>query len=129
MSRLQYARLGQSLSIPPFAFSLQAVHHHFNQKLNAQVGISQHANYPGGKIRYQHTKEIDSFYSNQGDRSKKVRVTRNKDSGELKAGGSIIKSRVADMNIFSPKRKFDYRISISIEEPGEYYPFTSALQY
>ena len=51
----------------------------------------------------------------------KIRVTREEKSGQLKEGGkpSIEKSRVADMNIFSPKRAFDFRISISVEDPGK----------
>lgn len=99
----------------------QAVHAGFNQKLNNQVAKSQHPKYPGGRIKYLHTKEIDSFHNvSGGGAHSKVRVTRMKDTGELKKPHpSIVKSRIADMNIFSPKRSFDYRISISIEEPGE----------
>jgi hypothetical protein len=79
--------------------------------------------YIGAPIRYAHTKEIDSFYAHAGGQGKdrtKVRVTRDEKTGQIKAGGKacIEKSRVADMNIYSPKRGFDFRISISVEQPG-----------
>lgn len=32
----------------------------------------------------------------------------------------VEKTRIADMNIFSPKRLFDWRISVSMEMPGEF---------
>lgn len=80
--------------------------------------------YTGAPIRYVHTKEIDSFYPSYTDSKEnrtKIRVTRDENTGQLKGDGKpcIQKSRVADMNIYSPKRGFDFRISISVEEPGE----------
>ena len=32
--------------------------------------------------------------------------------------GCVLKARIADMNVYSPKRIFDFRISISTEIPG-----------
>ena len=41
-----------------------------------------------------------------------------KDRDKPTAKACVEKTRVADMNIFSPKRGFDFRISISVETPG-----------
>ena len=107
--------------------SVQRQHHHFNQILNMRATEAAHPTYTGAPIRYVHTREIDSFYPSSnpskapGGGRAKIRVTRDEKSGQLKEGGkpSIEKSRVADMNVFSPKRGFDFRISISVEEPGK----------
>lgn len=83
--------------------------------------------YQGAPIRYLHTKETDSFYHSTraipgGSAGKtKVRVTRDQATGQIKANdpsASVMKSRIADMNVYSPKRGFDFRISVSVEEPG-----------
>ena len=47
--------------------------------------------------------------------SVKVRRTFDKKTGEMKA--QIIKTRVADLEVFNPNEEFDYRISISLETP------------
>lgn len=83
--------------------------------------------YTGAPIRYLHTKEIDAFYHSSQTISggaigkTKVRVTRDQNSGQIKNDpkASVRKSRIADMNIYSPKRGFDFRISVSVEEAGE----------
>lgn len=84
--------------------------------------------YSGAPIRYLHTKEIDSFYHSTrsiagGAAGKtKVRVTRDQITNQIKQNDpsvSVMKSRIADMNVYSPKRGFDFRISVSVEEPGE----------
>lgn len=82
-------------------------------------------NYPGAPIRYLHTREIDSFYHSTrsisgGSAGKtKVRVTRDQSSNNSTIKSSVMKSRIADMNVYSPKRGFDFRISVSVEEPGK----------
>lgn len=86
--------------------------------------------YTGAPIRYLHTREIDSFYHSPtsvpgGSAGKtKVRVTKDQATGKIKTNddgtsASVMKSRIADMNIYSPKRGFDFRISVSVEEPGK----------
>lgn len=69
-------------------------------------------------IRYAHTKEVDTFHDSiEG----KVRVTRD---GRGEVRGVVSKSRVADMNVYSPKRVFDWRLSINTEVPGTFpFPF------
>lgn len=103
-------------------------HHHFNQILNLQASEASHSSYTGAPIKYKHTREIDSFYppppsaSSDGHNKTKVRVTRDEKTGQVKnengRPASIEKTRIADMNIFSPKRGFDFRISVSVEKNG-----------
>lgn len=100
-------------------------HHHFNQILNLQVGEASQPHWQGAPIRYTHTKEIDAFYpappgpgQGQGGNRTRIRVTKDeKDRDKPTAKACVEKTRVADMNIFSPKRGFDFRISISVETP------------
>ncbi|KAK9897858.1 mRNA triphosphatase CET1 [Cystobasidium minutum MCA 4210] len=101
-------------------------HHHFNQILNMRATEAAQPSYQGAPIRYLHTKETDSFYHSTraipgGSAGKtKVRVTRDQATGQIKANdpsASVMKSRIADMNVYSPKRGFDFRISVSVEEP------------
>ena len=81
---------------------------------------------------YVHTYEIDTFYdmSQSGAlnlpksiRSQidprnprtipKVRVTHNRKTGEEIA--KIVKARVADIDIYSPRTAFDWRVSVNVE--------------
>jgi len=82
-------------------------------------------------IHYSHPKEHDEFYELTPEgkanlpesiqqflnphHKPRVRITHNKDDNSLKA--RIIKSRIADIEIYNPACDFDYRISISIESP------------
>lgn len=70
----------------------------------------------GAKIIYKHSKEVDYFY-NVGNQ--KVRVTRDEATLRTKPGGSIIKTRLANLDVYCPNRIFDYRISINVEQPCE----------
>ncbi|BGP20741.1 hypothetical protein JCM10213_001014 [Rhodosporidiobolus nylandii] len=88
-------------------------HKAFNRLLNSRVEESASPNYPFATVRYAHTREIDTFHNAS---SGKVRVTTDqKDRSKVKA---VEKIRVADMNIFSPKRMFDWRVSVSLENPA-----------
>ena len=82
---------------------------------------------------YKHTREVDSFYelSHQGSlqlppsviaglhsnpratKKARVRVTTDEKTGEELA--KIVKTRVADIDIYSPQSPFDWRISVNIE--------------
>lgn len=48
-----------------------------------------------------------------------MRVTRDAETLAIKPGGIVQKQRIADLNIHCPNRLFDYRISISVENPGK----------
>jgi len=91
-----------------------------------QRGVPRHP------MAYKHTKEWDEYYElkPEGKRALqhlahwinpnhtlKVRRTFEKATGELKA--SIIKTRVADLDIYSPRDSFDYRLSVSVESPWD----------
>jgi hypothetical protein len=54
-----------------------------------------------------------------------TRTEKDKNNPAVPPKASVEKQRVADMNIFSPRRDFDFRISISIETPGKKYIFWS----
>ena len=84
-------------------------------------------------MSFVHTREKDSFYEMPSEgylhlpegvrevlnpRHKlRVRVTRDVKTGEVKA--KIVKARVADVNVYSPRTPFDWRVSVSVEVPYE----------
>src|SRR5882757_7218097 len=84
-------------------------------------------------IGYDHPQEYDEFYelTEEGKRNlppsivtwlnprhkPRVRRTIDEKTGHLKA--QIIKTRIADLEVYNPNTDFDYRISISIESPWE----------
>ncbi len=84
-------------------------------------------------IAYSHPHEFDEFYdlTDEGKRNlpgsiitwlnprhkPRVRRTIDIDSGNVKA--QIIKTRIADVDIYNPNADFDYRVSISIESPWD----------
>lgn len=84
-------------------------------------------------IAYVHPHEYDEFYelTEEGRRNlppsimtwqnprhkPRVRRTIDIDLGSVKA--QIIKTRIADLEVYNPNSDFDYRISISIESPWD----------
>lgn len=79
-------------------------------------------------MTYKHTRETDTFYklsptgirqlppsiASQIDTSKaKVRITTEQKSGNVIA--KIIKARIADIEVYSPRTSFDWRVSVSVE--------------
>ncbi|KAF9925631.1 mRNA-capping enzyme subunit beta [Linnemannia zychae] len=89
-----------------------AQHAHFNTCLNKVHEMSQQSE---SKVEYKHTYEIDQFYTSQGN---KTRVTLDQKTRKILPNGIIKKERIADLDIFSPRRPFDYRISVNVEEPA-----------
>ncbi|KAJ2503510.1 mRNA-capping enzyme subunit beta [Coemansia sp. RSA 1972] len=87
-------------------------HAMFNKLFNQRVDETRRPEFRGSRVEYRHTKEIDHFYRINGTR---VRVTRNKETGEVL--GVITKIKVADLNIYSPRTKLDIRITINEEQP------------
>ncbi|KAG9008776.1 mRNA-capping enzyme subunit beta [Tulasnella sp. JGI-2019a] len=95
-------------------------HASYNQALNKLIERTNSPKYPNAKFHYEHTKVIDSFYtppsgSGFSSGSGKVRVTKDAKTGEVKE--CIQKVRIADLNIYSPKRKLDWRLSVNTEIP------------
>ncbi|KAL6150853.1 hypothetical protein ACJQWK_10629 [Exserohilum turcicum] len=105
-------------------------HKRMNLFLNAQVQQSKAPGAPRPPINYRHTYETDMFYeldqqgfsqlnpivqrliSAAGGRQR-VRVTRDKNTGEFLR--AIIKHRIANLEVSSPRTEWDYRIGINLE--------------
>ena len=119
---------------------MQAQHRSLNVFLNnallnsqtskAQPGLVQPADQPRVPMSYVHTFESDSFFElpqsgvlglpasiraqlNPRHPKAKVRVTIDKKTGKEIA--RIIKVRVADLDVYSPRTPFDWRVSVNIE--------------
>ncbi|KAI9505171.1 mRNA-capping enzyme subunit beta [Coemansia spiralis] len=97
-------------------------HATFNRLLNQRVDETRRPEFRGSRIEYSHTKEIDHFYKLDGTR---IRVTTDKESGQVIA--VITKTKIADLNIYSPRTKLDIRISINEEKTLEK-PDTDAIK-
>lgn len=97
--------------------TLQAQHKHFNSLLNElKLKSSQHT-HPSSPLEYTHLHLIDTFYQGDNPREKeKIRVTRREKSGEVVA--CMQKIRLGSIDIYSPKRAADWRISVNMEIPG-----------
>ncbi|KAH7563476.1 hypothetical protein BM1_00523 [Bipolaris maydis] len=120
-------------------------HKRMNLFLNAQVQQSKAPGAPRPPIDYRHTYETDMFYeldqqgfsslnpivqrliSTAGGRQR-VRVTRDKNTGEFLR--AIIKHRLGNLEVSSPKTEWDYRIGINLEIdfPGPIESLTPAVE-
>jgi polynucleotide 5'-triphosphatase len=92
-------------------------HSHYNRILNGRVEDQRDPSYSGAPIRYDHYREIDFFHPAERGARGKIRVTQDEKTGQIKPMGIIQKTRLADMNVFVPRRDFDFRISVNTEEP------------
>ena len=100
---------------------MQDQHAHFNRLLNGRVETTNTASYPYAKIAYSHTKVIDSFHHHASppapsSGSSKLRLTVDEKTGNVKE--CVVKERIANINIYSPRHKVDWRISVNTETPG-----------
>lgn len=92
-------------------------HAMYNNSLNSLVQRTGDQNYPNARIRYEHTRLVDTFYNMPAsDGGGKVRVTRDEKTGQIKE--CVQKVRIADLNVYSPKRRMDWRVSVSVETPA-----------
>jgi len=92
----------------------QEQHAHFNRLLNERVKITNTSTYPYAKIGCSHSKVVDSFHSS-GTSGNKLRLTVDERTGNVKA--SVIKERIANINVYCPRRKVDWRVSVNTETP------------
>ncbi|KTW26391.1 hypothetical protein T552_02873 [Pneumocystis carinii B80] len=105
-------------------------HKYFNRFLNVSFEKSQIKNkgQPRIPMKYKHKKEIDKFYndplSSQGFQNR-IRITTDKRTGQVIS--RLIKTRVASLNIFSPRTQFDWRISVNVEIPFEPRPLGALI--
>lgn len=100
-------------------------HKYFNRFLNTSFEKSQIKNKGQNRIpmKYRHTKEVDRFYSNLSydqNLQNRIRVTTDKKTGQVIS--RLIKTRIASLNILSPRSQFDWRLSVNIEKPVEQVP-------
>ena len=98
---------------------LKSQHKHFNKLLNELRTASSQPSHPSTPLAYDHLHLVDSFYSSEGSSDRdKIRVTRNEKTNEVIE--SLRKVRLGNLDIYSPKRAADWRISVNVEVPGEY---------
>ncbi|EPQ51042.1 mRNA triphosphatase CET1 [Gloeophyllum trabeum ATCC 11539] len=93
-----------------------AKHRHYNELLNNLMTSSLQPGHPTTPLQYAHRYLIDSFYPADNPRDReKIRVTRDEKSGAVLE--CMKKMRLGDLNVYSPKRGADWRISVSLEIP------------
>ncbi|KII90780.1 hypothetical protein PLICRDRAFT_106409 [Plicaturopsis crispa FD-325 SS-3] len=96
-------------------------HKHFNTLLNKLKTTSEQPSYPASPLNYAHLYLVDSFYNAEDAHSRdKIRVTRDERTGAVT--DCVRKIRLGDLNVYSPKRAADWRISVSLEVPGKCLP-------
>ncbi|KAF2823316.1 mRNA triphosphatase CET1 [Ophiobolus disseminans] len=105
-------------------------HKRMNMYLNAQVSQSNVPGAPRPAVKYQHTREVDIFYDLGPEQlaampetlkrliaasgvRQRVRVTRDQKTNQVIR--SMIKIRIANLEISSPRTEWDYRIGINVE--------------
>jgi hypothetical protein len=89
-------------------------HKHFNTLLNNLKIASNDSSHPSTPLAYSHKHLTDAFYPS--DDREKTRVTRDDKTGTVTE--CVKKLRLGDLNIYSPKRAADWRISVNLEIPG-----------
>ncbi|KAJ7043993.1 CYTH-like domain-containing protein [Mycena alexandri] len=89
-------------------------HKHFNTRLNELQNSSSQPGFPSTPLGYVHLKLVDSFYPSDNSHEK-IRVTRDDKTGKVLE--CMRKIRLGDLNIFSPKRAADWRVSVNLEVP------------
>ncbi|KAI0795268.1 mRNA capping enzyme [Irpex lacteus] len=118
--RLQFPVLVETILTPDaidtrFESNMSPMQHkHFNQLLNKLEANSRQPDHPSSPLQYTHLHLIDTFYNQDGSREK-IRVTRNEKTGEVVA--CMRKVRLGSIDIYSPKRAADWRISVNVEVP------------
>ncbi|KAF5389190.1 hypothetical protein D9757_003413 [Collybiopsis confluens] len=88
-----------------------AQHKHFNTLLNNLKTSSQR----GSPLDYAHLYLVDSFHASGGNEREKIRVTRDEKTDAVVE--VMKKIRLGDLNIYSPKRCADWRVSVNLEVP------------
>jgi polynucleotide 5'-triphosphatase len=70
----------------------------------------------GSPLDYSHRYLVDSFYTTEGNDREKIRVTRDEKSGATLE--CMRKLRLGNLNVYSPKRAADWRVSVNLEVPS-----------
>lgn len=92
--------------------------------LNDRVAFTASSSYTHAPLGAKHTQTVDEFYplpqsyssshANDAYGESKLRVSRDERTGQLLE--CIIKRRLGDLHVLSPKREVDWRISVNVEE-------------
>ncbi|KAJ3986873.1 CYTH-like domain-containing protein [Lentinula detonsa] len=94
-----------------------AQHKHFNTLLNKlKISSSQPGYASSSPLDYHHLHLVDAFYPSESNDREKIRVTRDEKTGTVTE--SMKKIRLGDLNIYSPKRMADWRVSVNLEVPA-----------
>lgn len=118
--RLQLPILVETILTPGFDVRFESnmtirQHQHYNQQLNKLHVTSTQPGHPSSPVGYAHHYLIDSFYGT--DRDGRVRVTRDEKTNEVE---SVRKIKLANLEIYSPKRQADWRVTVSLECPVQH---------
>lgn len=89
-------------------------HKHFNTLLNNLNNESRSSHSTGTPMDYSHRYLLDTFFPSS-DVKEKIRLTRDEKTGNIIE--CMRKIRLGDLNITSPKRSADWRISVNLEVP------------
>lgn len=91
-------------------------HKHINQLLNSLYAAAQ-KDKSRPSVAYKRYQEIDYFFGSKSNSNsgEKIRVTKDQESFTTKPGGSVIKRRLGNLEVYCPNRPFDYRISVNLE--------------
>ena len=72
----------------------------------------------GSPLNYSHRYLVDSFYSADSSDRDKIRVTRDEKTNDILE--CMRKVRLGNLDIYSPKRAADWRISVNLEVPSAF---------
>ena len=96
----------------------QKQHEHLNRMLNDRVASTASTSYAYAPLTARHLVTTDEFFpapsSHNDGADGKLRITRDDKTGQLVE--CIVKRRLGDLHILSPKREVDWRISVNVEE-------------
>ena len=84
--------------------------------MNNLKTTSAQPSHPASPLGYSHLYLVDSFYPSDTNDREKIRVTRDEKTGTVIE--CMRKIRLGDLNIYSPKRAADWRVSVNLEVPG-----------
>jgi len=88
-------------------------HKHYNELLNQLKISSSQPGHPSSPLEYAHHYLIDTFYN--AESRERIRLTRDERTGEVVE--CMKKIRLKDLNVYSPKRAADWRVSVNLEVP------------
>ncbi|KAJ4482298.1 CYTH-like domain-containing protein [Lentinula aciculospora] len=114
--RLKKALCKRPLTSLTRLYMKKAQHKHFNTLLNKlKISSSQPGYASSSPLDYHHLYLVDTFYASETNDREKIRVTRDEKTGNVLE--CMKKIRLGDLNVYSPKRMADWRVSVNLEVP------------